>query len=83
MQTTTTFDQAIARKYPEAIAIAIAKDAAGKYNPISLPESFRKDGIRVKVTARLMKHGMSIHLYGSIIEVVNITGQHAVNDKET
>jgi len=36
MQTTTTFDAAIARKYPEAVAIAIAKDAADKYNPISL-----------------------------------------------
>jgi hypothetical protein len=54
---------------------AIDGDDGSKYDPISLPESFRKDGLRVKVTARLMKHGMSFHLYGSIIEVVNIARQ--------
>jgi hypothetical protein len=54
---------------------AIDGDDGSKYNPSSLPESFRKDGLEVTVTARLMRHGMSIHLYGSIIEVVNIVRQ--------
>jgi flavin reductase (DIM6/NTAB) family NADH-FMN oxidoreductase RutF len=36
MQTATTYDQAFARRYPEQVAIAIAKDAQGKYNPITL-----------------------------------------------
>jgi flavin reductase (DIM6/NTAB) family NADH-FMN oxidoreductase RutF len=36
MQTATTYEQAVARKYPEQIAIAIAKDARGKHNPITL-----------------------------------------------
>ena len=54
---------------------AIDGNDGSKYNPISLPESFRKDGLEVTVTARLRKHGMSFHLYGSIIEVVNIARQ--------
>ena len=36
MQIATTYDQAIARKYPEQVAIAIAKDPQGKHNPITL-----------------------------------------------
>jgi flavin reductase (DIM6/NTAB) family NADH-FMN oxidoreductase RutF len=36
MQVTTTFEQAASRKYPEQVAIAIAKDARGKHNPITL-----------------------------------------------
>ena len=43
-----------------------------KYNPINLPESFRKDGLRVKITARLRMDAMSIHMYGAIIEIVDI-----------
>ena len=54
---------------------AIDGDNGSKYDPISLPESFRKDGLKVKVTVRLRKDAMSIHMYGSIIEVVNIAGQ--------
>jgi len=36
MQTEARYEQATARKYPEAVAIAIAKDAEGKFNPITL-----------------------------------------------
>jgi hypothetical protein len=54
---------------------AIDGDNGSKYDPISLPESFKKDGLKVKVTARLRKDAMSIHMYGSIIEIVNIAGQ--------
>ncbi len=36
MQTETPYNEAIARKYPEQVVIAIAKDAQGKHNPISL-----------------------------------------------
>jgi flavin reductase (DIM6/NTAB) family NADH-FMN oxidoreductase RutF len=36
MQIETTYERAAARKFPEQIAIAIAKDAAGKPNPITL-----------------------------------------------
>lgn len=36
MQQQCTFTEANALKFPEQISIAIAKDAAGKYNPITL-----------------------------------------------
>ena len=36
MQVSAKYTQAIARKYPEQVAIAIAKDPQGKHNPITL-----------------------------------------------
>ncbi len=36
MQTSTAYGDAIVRKYPEQVVIAIAKDADGKCNPITL-----------------------------------------------
>lgn len=36
MQVQTPYDQAIARKYPEQVAIVIARDTDGKFNPIAL-----------------------------------------------
>ena len=36
MQKETTWAEAIRTKYPEQVAIAIAKDPQGKYNPIAL-----------------------------------------------
>jgi hypothetical protein len=51
---------------------AIDGDDGKKYNPINLPEAFKKDGLKVKVTARSKKEAMSFHMYGAIIEVVNI-----------
>jgi len=54
---------------------AIDGDNGRRYDPINLPQSFRKNGLRVKVTARRRTDVMSLHMYGSIIEVVNITAQ--------
>lgn len=36
MQKRVTYGEAIARKYPEQVVIAIARDASGKCNPIAL-----------------------------------------------
>ena len=54
---------------------AIESDDGSKYDPINLPESFRRDGLEVKVSARFKKEAMSFHMYGAIIEVVNIAAQ--------
>ncbi|MCH8217450.1 MAG: hypothetical protein IH892_11840 [Planctomycetes bacterium] len=54
---------------------AIESDDGSKYDPINLPESFRRDGLKVKVSARFKKEAMSFHMYGAIIEVVNIAAQ--------
>lgn len=62
-------------KHIEGGFYAIDGDDGRKYDPINLPDSFRKDGLKVKVTARLKKDAMSFHMYGAIIEVVNIAAQ--------
>lgn len=54
---------------------AIDGDDGKKYDPISLPQNYRRDGLKVKVTARLKLDAVSFHMYGPIIEVVNITSQ--------
>lgn len=54
---------------------AIDSDDGSKYNPTNLPESFRKDGLKVKVSARHKKDAMSIHMYGAIIDIVKITAK--------
>ena len=54
---------------------AIDGDDGRKYDPINLPEPFNKDGLRVKVTARRRRDAMSLHMYGAIIEIVNIAAQ--------
>jgi len=51
---------------------AIDADDGSKYDPTNLPESFKKDGLRVKVSARLEKDLMSFHMYGVLIEVLKI-----------
>ena len=54
---------------------AIDGDDGKKYDPINLPESFRKDGLKVKVRARMKKDAVSVHMYGEIIEVIEIVAQ--------
>ncbi|MHA1445046.1 MAG: hypothetical protein ACTSR4_09920 [Candidatus Hodarchaeales archaeon] len=54
---------------------AIDTEDGSKYDPINLPESFRKDGLKVKVIARLKTDAMSFHMYGSIIDILNIAAQ--------
>ena len=36
MQVEATYENAVTRKYPEQVVIAIARDASGKHNPITL-----------------------------------------------
>jgi hypothetical protein len=54
---------------------AIDSDDGKKYDPISLPQNYRRDGLKVKVTARLKPDAVSFHMYGPIIEVISITAQ--------
>jgi len=65
----------IVRKNMEGGFFAIDGDDGKKYNPINLSDSFRKDGLKVKVTARLRMDAMNIHMYGAIIEVVEIAAE--------
>ncbi|MDF1553994.1 MAG: hypothetical protein P1P84_13070 [Deferrisomatales bacterium] len=62
----------VAYKDLEGGFYAIDGDDGEKYDPINLPEAFRKDGLRVKATARLKPEMMGFHMYGAIVEIVEI-----------
>ena len=69
---TITIIGMVVHKNLEGGFFAIDGDDGSKYNPIGLPEDFQKNGLKVKVVARLKTDAMSIHMYGSIIEIVDI-----------
>ena len=46
-----------------------------KYDPIHLPESYRKDGLKVRIRAQPRPELMSIRMYGDIIEIIDIEAQ--------
>jgi hypothetical protein len=54
---------------------AIHGDDGSKYNPINLPEAFRKDGLKIKALVRPRPDVMSIHMAGSIVEIIGIRAQ--------
>jgi len=56
---------------------AIVGDDGRKYDPVNLPDDLKKDGLKVQGTARLKEDAISIHMYGPIIEIVNITARQA------
>ncbi len=43
-----------------------------KLDPRGLPESMRKEGLRVKGTIRLLKNMMSIRMWGTLVEITAI-----------
>ena len=51
---------------------AIIADDGTQYKPISLPDAFKQDGVKVKVTARLKGDIVSVHMFGTIIELIRI-----------
>ena len=62
----------IVHKNMEGGFYASEADDGRRYNPVNLSESFRKDGLKVKVAARLKRDTMGIHMYGPPIVVVEI-----------
>lgn len=69
---TFTLTGTIVWKALEGGFFAIHADDGEKYDPINLPDSIKKDGLRVSATARLKKGAVSFHMYGSIVEIVDI-----------
>ncbi len=51
---------------------AIEGDDGQAYDPINLPDNFKRDGLRVRVIARPQPLMGSFHMYGQIIEIVEI-----------
>ena len=54
---------------------AIDGDDGKTYNPINLPDSFKINGLKVNITAKLRNDMGSIHMVGDIIEIVKIDAE--------
>ena len=54
---------------------AIDGDDGRKYDPLNLPEAFKEDGLKVKGLARLKKDVVGFHMYGEIIEIMDLEKQ--------
>jgi heat shock protein HslJ len=52
---------------------AIDADDGQKYEPINLPAEYQVNGLRVRVAARELDDMASINMYGTIIEIINIS----------
>ncbi|MFX0017469.1 MAG: hypothetical protein ACFFAK_05495 [Promethearchaeota archaeon] len=50
----------------------IAGDDGVNYDPINLPDNFRIDGLKVFLTAIIREGLYSYHMWGIIIEIINI-----------
>lgn len=50
----------------------ILTDDGIKYKPVNLPESFQKDGHRVKFKGKLNTELMGIHMWGKLIDIKEI-----------
>jgi hypothetical protein len=46
-----------------------------RYDPIDLPEEYRKNGLRVKFIVKKKKGMASVRMWGKIVEVVKIEKQ--------
>jgi hypothetical protein len=65
----------VVKKDLEGGFFAIDGDDGKTYEPINLPDVFRKNGIRVKTTVRIRKDVGSIHMVGNIVEILEIEAQ--------
>ena len=54
---------------------AIEGDDDRTYDPINLPDSFKKNGQRVRATVRYKNDVAGIHMAGDIVEIVEIAEQ--------
>ncbi len=61
MQTETPYQEAIDRKYPEQIVLAIARDAQGKHNPMTLGWTMITSGqpLMMAISVGLTRHTLA------------------------
>ena len=50
----------------------IVGDDGENYDPINLPEEFQVDGLRVNYLLKILDDQMSIHMWGKVVEVIEI-----------
>lgn len=51
----------------------IVADDGARYNPDSLEESFRRDGLRVRFRARVQEDVMTVQMWGQPVELLDVT----------
>jgi hypothetical protein len=54
---------------------AIEGDDGRTYDPINLPGSYKREGLRVKATVRHRNDAVGIHMVGDIVEIIDIAAQ--------
>lgn len=47
-------------------------DDGKNYDPINIPQEFRKDGMRVRFAAKELPGRASVHMWGTIVELLTI-----------
>lgn len=65
----------VVHKDVEGGFFAIESDDGRVYDPINLPDRFKKHGLKVNVTAKLRNDMGSIHMVGDIVEIVEINAE--------
>ncbi len=50
----------------------IATDGGTKLDPVNLPDAFRQDGLRVRARVERIPGGVSSHMWGAVVNVLEI-----------
>ncbi|MFO7678394.1 MAG: hypothetical protein R6V50_08475 [Thermoplasmatota archaeon] len=50
----------------------IVSDDSENYLPLTLPEEFEEDGLRVQFTLELLEDHFSIYMWGTVVEIIDI-----------
>jgi len=54
----------------------IIADDGEHYDPTNLPPEFRQDGLRVRFEAVILRDQYSVHMWGTIVEIISIEELH-------
>ncbi len=50
----------------------IVSDDGEHYDPINLPSEFEEDGLRVEFKLKILENQSSIHMWGTVVEILEI-----------
>jgi inhibitor of cysteine peptidase len=50
----------------------IVSDNGEHYDPINLPSEFEEDGLRVEFKLKILENQSSIHMWGTVVEILEI-----------
>jgi hypothetical protein len=50
------------------------------YDPINLPTEFKENGLQVNYTLKVLKDQVSVHMWGSVVEIIEIEKLGSIED---